>query len=107
MKTRKKNLASQANLDNISYQPGNIVLAHNVPSSTLRQGSQELKSTVENIYYIKTVNPSHLRLIQLFTGIEGSLPVEHMTKLHLTDLAKIQFALESHHMAPINSRLQK
>ena len=69
VKTRKKNLASRANIDTITNQPGNLVITHTL-LTTSTQGSKELNPTVENIYYVKTVSPTHLRLIHLFNGIE-------------------------------------
>ena len=49
------------------------MLTHNLPTTTT-QGSKELNPTVENIYYIKSVGPTHLRLLHLFNGTERSVP---------------------------------
>ena len=66
-----------------------------------------MKPTSENIYYVKSISPTHLRLIHLFTGAERSVPKEYITKLNIADLAAIRFSLENHHLSAVHNRLQK
>jgi hypothetical protein len=59
IRLRENRLKKRAVLDVIHYQPGNIVFAHNLPSSQSNGGSKELKMTVEGLYYVKDVQPAH------------------------------------------------
>ena len=70
---RQKILTSRAILDSVEYQPGNIALATNIPVSAPKGTSKELQLPVQGVYYVKTVSPTHLRLIHLFTGEERTL----------------------------------
>ena len=105
VKVRKRRLAAKDNLQTVNYQPGNIVLTHDIPTSN-QPGSKELKPTAENIYYVKRTSPTHLRLIHLFNGAERSVPKEYITKLNISDLAMIRFSLENHHLSAVHDRLQ-
>ena len=78
IKRRKSRLDKKQILDRTKYQKGNIVLATNVLSSKSTGISQELNMTVKGIYYVKSVIPSHLRIIGLFTGEERNLPREYI-----------------------------
>ena len=92
-------------LDKTKYQIGNIVLATNLPSTKSTGTSQELNMTVKGIYYVKSVLPSHLRLIGLFTGEERNLPREYCEKITLNNLSKLQFQLQSLQLQKVSDNL--
>ena len=102
---RKKTLTSRAILDSVEYQPGNICLATNIPVSAPKGTSKELQLTVQAVYYVKTVSPSHLTLIHLFTSEECTLPREHCTKITLDNLSTLQIQLQSHQLQKVADTL--
>ena len=61
--------------------------------------------TVKGIYYVKDVQPAHLRLIGLFTGEERNLPREFCHKISLDNLAQLQFQLQSLQLQKISNSL--
>ena len=105
IKRRRSRLTTKQILDKTKYQQGNIVLATNVPSSKSDGTSQELSMTVTGIYYVKTVHPSHLRLIGLFTGEERNLPREFCQKISLDNLSRLQFQLQTLQLQKISDNL--
>merc|ERR1712215_438499 len=102
---RKKIITSRAILDSVEYQPGNIALATNIPVSAPKGTFKELQLLVQGVYYVKTVSPTHLRLIHLFTGEERTLPREHCTKITLDNLSTFQAQLQSHQLAKVSDTL--
>ena len=84
IKHRKCRLTKKQILDRTKYQEGNIVLATNVPSSKSTGTSQELNMTVKGIYYVKSVLPSHLRLIGFLLEKRGISLVNMLKKSHWT-----------------------
>ena len=92
-------------MDSVEYQPGNICLATNIPVSAPKGTSKELQLTVQGVYYVKTVSPSHLRLVHLFTGEERTLPREHCTKITLDNLSTLQIQLQSHQLQKVADTL--
>ena len=108
-KKRKKLLDSRQILDKIEYQVGNIVLATNIPSSKKQPNttSQELKMTVQGLYYVKEVGKTHLCVIGLFTGDEQNFAREYCTKITLHNLAKLQFQIQSLQLQKIASNLYR
>ena len=105
IRLRENRLKKRAVLDMVHFQPGNIIFAHNVPSSQSGEGSKELKMTVEDLYYVKHVQPAHLRLVGLLSGTERSLPREFCKKLNMNDLSQLQFALKSKQLQKVHHRL--
>ena len=61
--------------------------------------------TVEGLYYVKDVQPAHLRLVGLLSSTERSLPQEFCTKLNMNDLSQLQFALQSKQLSKVHHRL--
>ena len=107
---RKKNLKKKAILDKVRYQPGNIVLSVNHPvTRPAGEGlsSQELQMTVRSIFYVKIVAPTHLRVINLFSGAEKNLPKEYVVKLTIADLSQLQTFLKSHQLQKLSDNLFK
>jgi hypothetical protein len=105
IRLRENRLKKRAVLDVIQYQKGNIIFALNVPSSQSHGDSKELKMTVDGLYYVKDVQPAHLRLIGLLSGTERSLPREYCKKLNMNDLAQLQFALKNKQLSKVHHRL--
>ena len=68
IKRRKSRLDKKQILDKTEYQEGNIILATNVPTAKSNGTSQELKMTVQGVYYVKKVTPSHLRVLNCSLG---------------------------------------
>ena len=107
---RKSNLKKRAVMDRVQYQPGNIVLGVNYPVTKPAGedlNSQELQMTVRSIFYVKEVAPTHLRVINLFSGAEKNLPREFVVKLTLLDLAQLQTFLKSHQLQKLSNNLFK
>ena len=92
-------------LDKTKYQQGNIVLVTNIPSTKSTGTSQELNMTVKEIYYVKSVLPSHLKLIGLFMGEDRNLPREYCDKISLDNLSKLQFQLQSLQLQKVSDNL--
>ena len=109
VKRRQSRLSKAQVLDKTKYQKGNLVLAVNHPVSNKETKglSQELALTVKGVYYIKSVAPSHLRLIGLFTGEERTLPREYCVKLSLSNISQMQVKLESLQMQKVSNNLFK
>ena len=109
VKRRQSKLFKAQVLDKTKYQKGNLVLAVNHPVSNKETKglSQELALTVRGVYYIKSVTPSHLRLIGLFTGEERTLPREYCVKLSLSNISQLQVKLESLQMQKVSNNLFK
>ena len=61
--------------------------------------------TVQGVYYVKSVSPSHLRVIGLFTGEERNFPREHCKKISLDNLSKLQFQLQSLQLQKVSDNL--
>ena len=61
--------------------------------------------SVKGIDYVKSVPPSHLRLIGLFTGEERNLPREYCEKISLDNLSKLQFQLQSLQLQKVSDNL--
>ena len=61
--------------------------------------------TVQGVYYVKKVTPSHLRVIGLFTGEERDVPREHCQKISLDNLSKLQFQLQSLQLQKVSDNL--
>ena len=57
------------------------------------------------MYYFKTVSPTHLRLIHLFTGEERTITREHCTKVTLDNLSTLQVQLQTHQLAKVSDTL--
>ena len=95
IKRRKSKLTKKQILDKTEYQEGNIILATNVPTAKSNGNSQELKMTVQGVYYVKNVTSSHLRVIGLFTGEERNFHRNHCQKISLDNLSKLQLQLQS------------
>jgi hypothetical protein len=105
VKRRQARLTKNQILDKTRYQQGNLVFAVNHPVKYTTGQSQELAMTVKGIYYIKDVQPAHLRLIGLFTGEERNLPREFCHKISLDNLAQLQFQLQSLQLQKISNSL--
>ena len=107
VKRRQTRLSKRQVLDKTKYQKGNLVWAvnHPVSNNETKGLSQELAMTVRGVYYIKTVAPSHLRLIGLFTGEERTLPREYCVKLSLSNISQLQVQLEALQMQKVSSNL--
>ena len=104
-KEEEKMLDTNKIMDSVRYQPGNIIFATNIPVSVPKGTSKELQLTVQGVYYVKQVFPTHLRLVHLFTGEERTLPREHCTKVTLDNLSKLQVQLQSHQLAKVADTL--
>jgi hypothetical protein len=104
---RQENLKKRQIPDSTSYQVGNLVFGINVPSSKTENGSNELKMTVEGLYYCKKVFPRHLRLVGVFNGKQRSLPRELCQKVGINQLAELQFQLKSHHLQRISDNMMR
>ena len=105
---RKKNLKTRQNMDKISYQEGNLVLAINHPvsqSNDQKGKSQELRLTTRGVYYVTRVCPAHLRLVGLFTGETRNMPREYVTKITLSNLTQLQTYLQSYQLSKISDSL--
>ena len=109
VKRRQTRLSKAQVLDKTKYQVGNIVLAinHPVKNNETKGLSQELALTVKGVYYVKSVAPSHLRLIGLFTGEERTLPREYCVKLSLANISEMQVQLENLQMQKVSQNLFK
>merc|ERR1711875_117844 len=81
---RQKILKRISNLDPTQYFKGNLILAVNHPSPA-KLDSKELEQTTRGVYFIKRVFPTHLRLIDIFTGATRSLPKKFCFKVKLDD----------------------
>jgi hypothetical protein len=84
-----------------------LAVNHPVKNNETKGLSQELALTVRGIYYVKSVAPSHLRLIGLFTGEERTLPREYCVKLSLNTISQLQVQLEALQMQKVSSNLFK
>ena len=107
---RKRNLKKKAVMDRVQFQPGNIVLSVNHPVTKptgIDLSSQELQMTVRSIFYVKEVAPTHLRVINLFSGAEKNLPREFVVKLTLSDVAQLQTFMKSHQLQKLSHNLFK
>ena len=104
---RQENLKKRQIPDSTSYQVGNLVFGINVPSSKTKDGSNELKMTVEGLYYCKKVFPRHLRLVGVFNGKQRSLPRELCQKVGINQLAELQYQLKSHHLQRISDNMMR
>ena len=106
--TRKKNLKKRPILDKTDYFVGNLVFSTNVPTSkTSSDGSNELKSTIEDLYYVEKVSPRQLRLIGVFSGSRRVLPREMCTKVSIDKLANLQIRLQNHQLQRLNDHMMK
>jgi hypothetical protein len=104
---RQENLKKRQIPDSTSYQVGNLVFAINVPSSKTKDGSNELKMTIEGLYYCKRVFPRHLRLVGVFNGKQRSLPRELCQKVGINQLSDLQYQLKSHHLQRLSDNMMK
>ena len=60
---------------------------------------------VQWVHYVKSVYPSHLRVIGLFTGGERTFPREHCQQNSLDNLSKLQFQPQSLQLQKVSDNL--
>ena len=103
---RQKVLKKISNLDPTQYYKGNLILAVNHPSPASLD-SKELEQTTRGIYFIKRVFPTHLRLTDIFSGAQRTLPKKFCYKVKLDDLALMRTTLKNHQLKKLNDNLAK
>ena len=94
MSIRQQNLKKAGTPLTGEIRVGNIVSDYHLPVSSSASGhggSKEIPPLVKSIYWVTEVDNLKLRLVNIITGAARSLPIQHVRKLKMTDLAKIKF----------------
>ena len=83
-------------MDPAEYVVGCVVAAENVPIAHKKGESQELRPVPNGFYRVTKVHPTSLRLVNLITGEERTLPREYCRRSDLTDLSQYQLKIREH-----------
>ena len=101
---RKQRLLKSSLVDPTNFVKGCLVFASNIPQ-TSKGGSQELAPPLKGIYRVIEVDPTHLRLAEVFTGAERTLPRELCERISLSDLALLRVNLKAVQMSRIAKKM--
>ena len=99
---RRKNLSKIGKLDKASLRPRNLVFLTDYKRTG--KDSHELESAARDIYYIKRLDPRSARIIHLFNGHSRSIGREHIKKLNILDISKLQSYLEANQMTKVHHK---
>ena len=93
---RRRNLEKIGKLDKAQLQSGNLVFL----TDYKRTGgdSHELESAARDVYYIQSIQPRSARIVHLFNGHSRSIGREHIKKLNILDISKLQSCLEANQL---------
>jgi hypothetical protein len=99
MTTRKQQLQLSSTRNITTFKPNQLVTDHQVPQK--HQGtSAELEPSVHGVFRIKEVMPKRLRVVNVISGEERTLPLELVRPINLDHLIQMKFSLQN---AYINS----
>ena len=87
---RKSRLSKAAIKCKQLYHEGNLVTDYQLPSKS-SETSQELAPLTKNIYRIIRKDPFTARIVNLFSGEARTLPLNHLRRLYITDLANLRY----------------
>ena len=83
-------------MDTAEYVVGCVVVAENVPITHKKGESQELRPVPNGFYRVKEIHPTSLRLVNLITGVERTLPREYCRRSDLTELSQYKLKIKEH-----------
>ena len=91
-KKKKLQLSSTRNIT--TFKPNQLVTDHQVPQK--HQGtSAELEPSVHGVFRIKEVMPKRLRVVNVISGEERTLPLELVRPINLDHLIQMKFSLQN------------
>ena len=102
---RKKKLLNSSLVDSTDFVKGCLVFASNISQTNKTGVSQELAPPLKGIYRAVNVGPTHLRLAEISTGAEHTLPREFCQRITISDLARLRVNLKALQMARIAKKM--
>ena len=106
METRKHNLQLNSTKNMPIFRKNQLVSDHSVPQ-THHGTSAELEPSVHGIFKIKEVMHKRLRVINVITGEERTLPTELVRPINLENLVQMKFSLQNAYVHSHFNRLMK
>ena len=102
---RRANLRKLHTPNQTKYKIGGLITDHYVPRTHEKGESAELHPSFNGIYRIITALPKRLRVINVITGEERTIPVELARPLDMESLLKLRLSLEHLYVRNYNDRL--
>ena len=102
---RRANLKKLHTPNQTKYKIGGLVTDHYIPRTHQKGESAELHPSVNGIYRIITALPKRLRVINVITGEERTIPVELARPLYMESLLQLRLSLEHLYVRNHNDRL--
>ena len=107
LKSRDKQLQSNANVKYDTIQPGMLVADHYLPGKTASTTSRELRPAISTSYRVITSDPTRSRVCGIINGEERTIPNCHLRIMKMTDLIHIKFSLKNKYIKSHFNRLAK
>ena len=101
---RKARLSKAAIKCKQLFHVGNLVTDYQLPSKT-SETSQELAPLCKNIYRITRKDPLTARIVNLFSGEARTLPLNHLRRLFITDLANLRYFCTNRYLQNMQHKL--
>ena len=86
------------------FHLGNLVTDYQLPSQS-SETSQELAPLTKNIYRVIRKDPLTARIFNLFSGQARTLPLNHLRRLYIADLANLRYFCTNRYLQNMQHKL--